>query len=103
MIIMKKQEDYDKEFLRLAIDICNKINKVENSKEFTFGNAQKLINMMCKYFYILVYNDESLRKHLYVVIAQWTVLCWISYGEKELKTGKINTEYLEKTLRIVGE
>ena len=59
----KKQEDYDKEFLRLAIDICYNINKVENSKEFTFGNAQKLINMMCKYFYILVYNDESLRKH----------------------------------------
>lgn len=59
----EKQEEYDKEFLRLAIDICNKINKAENPKNFTFGNAQKLINMTCKYFYILTYNNENLRKY----------------------------------------
>ncbi len=33
-----------------------------NDKKFTFGNAQKLLNMACKYFYVLCYNDSSLRE-----------------------------------------
>lgn len=30
---------------------------------FTFGNAQKLVNMTAKYFYMICYNDKSLRKN----------------------------------------
>ena len=50
------QDEYDKDFLNKTWDICNVCNK-EQSGKFTFGNAQKLINMMLKYFYISSYKD----------------------------------------------
>ncbi len=34
-----------------------------NDDKFVFGNAQKLLNMACKYFYIICYNDSSLREY----------------------------------------
>ena len=44
------------------IEICDEINTKDKSG-FTFGNAQKLINMSAKYFYISVFKcDESYRK-----------------------------------------
>lgn len=54
--IKKEQEDYDNDFYKLADSICEKIN----NNEFTFGNAQKLINMTVKYFYLLAYNDQDM-------------------------------------------
>ena len=33
-----------------------------NVKDFTFGNAQKLVNMAAKYLFIACYADESLKK-----------------------------------------
>lgn len=30
---------------------------------FTFGNAQKLVNMAAKYFHLACYNDKGLRKN----------------------------------------
>lgn len=32
-------------------------------RNFTFGNAQKLINMTAKYFYISTYNDDRVRNY----------------------------------------
>lgn len=66
------QKKYNIEFGRLARTICNEINRLEDERavsegkekrdgDFTFGNAQKLINMLCKYFYILVYDNFELR------------------------------------------
>ena len=36
----------------------------ETSKDgFTFGNAQKLVNMTAKYFYLVCYNNKKIRKN----------------------------------------
>lgn len=34
----------------------------KNNPDFCFGHVQKLINITCKYFYITVYYNSSLRK-----------------------------------------
>lgn len=39
-----------------------KLEDAFNDEKFTFGNAQKLLNMACKYFFILCYNNSSLRE-----------------------------------------
>lgn len=53
------QEMYDEEFLNTTIRVCEYINGKSNSDRFTFGNAQKLINIMLKYFYIVGYKGDS--------------------------------------------
>lgn len=40
------------------IDICEKTKEYG----FTFGNAQKLINMLAKYMYLICYQDEEKRQ-----------------------------------------
>lgn len=57
------QEDYDADFLNVAISICEIINKKANNNEFTFGNSQKLINIMLKYFYITSYGNDHLKEN----------------------------------------
>lgn len=53
------QSDYDKRFITVAESICEEINSKAQKNEFTFGNAQKLINIMMKYYYIHTYNSEK--------------------------------------------
>lgn len=57
------QEEYDKDFLDITFNICDHINHKANNKNFTFGNAQKLVNIMLKYFYIVSYKNDSLKKN----------------------------------------
>ncbi len=52
-----KQSDYDADFLSLANYIVEHINYIDQG-EFTFGNAQKLINMTVKYCYIKYFNGN---------------------------------------------
>lgn len=52
------QQNYDEDFLNTAISICEYINNIAKNNEFTFGNAQKFINIMLKYFYITSYKDD---------------------------------------------
>jgi len=60
-----KKTEYDKAFLKLACNISEQINEVgkklgfEKTNQFTFGNAQKLINITLKYFYILTYQNPA--------------------------------------------
>ena len=56
------QEDYDSDFCELTKKICNLINEKKQESDFKFGNAQKLINMMDKYFYITIFNDSAKRE-----------------------------------------
>lgn len=58
------QNDYDKDYLKTAIEICKIINQKESNGKFSFGNSQKLINMMLKYFYITSYADKD-KKELF--------------------------------------
>ena len=51
------QNCYDKEFVGVAKNITDEINKVDQG-EFTFGNAQKLINMTIKYCYIRFFEGD---------------------------------------------
>lgn len=51
------QEDYDADFRSTSIAVCEIINARAGNSEFTFGNSQKLINIMLKYFYIASYGD----------------------------------------------
>ncbi len=52
----KTEEDYSASLLALSKTICGEINY------FTFGNAQKLINMTVKYFYITTFGEPEKRK-----------------------------------------
>lgn len=59
------QEDYDADFLSTAISVCEIINnnkKEAENPDFTFGNAQKLINIMMKYFYITCYGKKAAKE-----------------------------------------
>lgn len=55
----ESQGDYDKKFLKLADELCSTINnqRLKTNSIFTFGNAQKLINIIVKYLYISTYNN----------------------------------------------
>lgn len=57
------QTDYDAKFLDVSIKLCDEINADPRAVpgEFTFGNAQKLINVMMKYFYGTTYTNVALR------------------------------------------
>lgn len=62
----KKQNDYNDAFLKTAKQVCDIINlKIKERNEsgsFTFGNAQKLLNIMLKYFYITCYGDNNKKR-----------------------------------------
>ena len=60
----KTQQDHDIEYLKVANAICKSINdkKPEDAEDtFSFGNAQKLINMTAKHFYSICYLDPTER------------------------------------------
>lgn len=64
----QSQIDYDNKLIELAKDICNSINNDAKNKwgtrqegHFTFGNAQKLINMIIKNYYICTYKNIKLK------------------------------------------
>ena len=58
------QKEHDDFFLETAIKICDCINQSKQSEnsDFTFGNAQKLINMVVKHFYIIYYYCKNVRE-----------------------------------------
>lgn len=56
-------EEYNKDFLKTAIVLCDEINTQGGNTEFSFGNAQKLINLMVKYFYISSYGDKQKKQY----------------------------------------
>lgn len=45
-----------------TVDVINQVRKDAKDKEFTFGNAQKLVNMTAKYMYLYCYYDTSKRE-----------------------------------------
>ena len=65
---INKDEDsgkvkYDDDFYKLTELICNKISKQIPNNDFTFGNAQKLINITVKHFYLLAYKDPNIKQN----------------------------------------
>lgn len=57
----KSQKIYDNEFLRTTIKVCDIINAKANNNNFTFGNAQKYINIILKYLYIKSYKNDRVK------------------------------------------
>ena len=55
---LKEKEAHDKKFYATIKSILD----YADCNDFTFGNAQKLINMTAKYFYIMCYKNDNLRK-----------------------------------------
>lgn len=57
------KKDHDKAFLETAINVCNAINgytkKPRGAGMFSFGNAQKLINMTVKHVYAHTYSIHT--------------------------------------------
>ena len=50
--------------LAVIKSLCSEENaEVITSNGFTFGNAQKLVNMTAKYMFLSVYNDPKIRKN----------------------------------------
>lgn len=58
----KNQKQHDRKFCKVAKDLCDVFNKKSEESNFTFGNAQKLINMTAKYFYIACFYDLQKRE-----------------------------------------
>ena len=61
----KNQDNHDKFFIKTANSICIEINKErpDNAQDvFSFGNAQKLINMAAKHVYSFCFYDQGLRE-----------------------------------------
>lgn len=57
----KSQEEHDTLFLEIAHKICDAINQNKDREDdFTFGNAQKLLNMTAKHCCIYTYMNPSL-------------------------------------------
>ena len=61
------QESHDLSFLETANSICKEINNKRpcgiNTDIFSFGNAQKLINITVKHIYTFCYQTPSLREN----------------------------------------
>lgn len=58
----RDQVEHDRMFLGLAHRICSAINKKKGrGDDFTFGNAQKLLNMTAKHCFIYTFMDLALR------------------------------------------
>ncbi len=60
------QEAHDSFFIKTANEICKAINEnkpTDAEDIFSFGNAQKLINMMVKYIYSICYYASELREN----------------------------------------
>lgn len=61
----ENQDDHDNFFIKTANSICIEINKEKptDAKDvFSFGNAQKLINMAAKHVYSFCFYDQGLRE-----------------------------------------
>ena len=56
----ESSDSYNAAFLNATINVCDIINR-NPENHFNFGNAQKLINMILKYFFITTYNHEGSR------------------------------------------
>lgn len=58
----QNQVDFDERFVTVAKTLCDEINIQAKNDEFTFGNAQKLINIMMKFFYLHTYGNNVAKK-----------------------------------------
>ena len=65
--------------------INKKIETNGRSGQFTFGNAQKLINIVCKYFYIISYKDSSVREKFKYCHCPMIVFYLKMFGKKNKK------------------
>lgn len=61
--IFTSQDEYDTELLGVISRICDYMNSQKECNKFTYGNGQKLVNMIMKYFYITCYSDDSKKKN----------------------------------------
>jgi hypothetical protein len=59
-----KQTVFDKEHKRICEEICSKYSEIS---EFTYGQAQKWLNMMLKYV-LLIEEDSILKSYLHIPV-----------------------------------
>lgn len=59
-----KQTVFDKEHKRICEEICSKYSEIS---EFTYGQAQKWLNMMLKYV-LLIEGDSVLKSYLHIPV-----------------------------------
>ena len=58
----KEQSEYDKSFYKVIKNINEKINDERgDNRKFSFGNTQKLLNIILKHFYICSYNNAEVK------------------------------------------
>ncbi len=56
------QDEYDKLFFDLALNIKTEVNSKKKNGNWNFGNSQKLINMIIKNLFVICYIDNNQRK-----------------------------------------
>lgn len=59
-----KQTVFDKEHKRICEEICSKYSEIS---EFTYGQAQKWLNMMLKYV-LLIEGDSTLKSYMHIPV-----------------------------------
>ncbi len=59
----RSQSTYDEDFLCATINMSKYINDRKGNEEFTFGNAQKFLNIFFKYLYIISYKNSGIKKN----------------------------------------
>ena len=63
---LNSQKEYDDRFLKIAkivsCEVTKESEKYNGRKDFTFGNTQKLINILLKEYYFNAFNDTKNRE-----------------------------------------
>lgn len=102
----KFNQDFERDFLDVSKYVCDSI------KGFRFGNAQKLINIMLKYVYIMTYPENSGVKKSYFKYchcpmdtimledawenrALWGEKCSVKYNRKDFLRSWSKEEFIE--------
>ena len=99
----ENQDNHDNFFIKTANSICIEINKErpDNDQDvFSFGNAQKLINMAAKHVYSFCFYDQGLREAFrYCHCPLDSIMVnkvWEIYGDrfgKKIRKDKLHDRY----------
>ena len=95
------QDDYNSSFFKLAEDIQSRIKGKKGTRtdcgDFSFGNAQKLINMIIKYLFISTYNADCNKRESFKCChcpmdGQMLIKIWNKKEKEFIENGTIKKE-----------
>ena len=92
-------DSFNNRFLAISQEVCHDINSSDDKEGdgyFTFGNAQKLINILMKYFYLHSYGNEQEKDNFQ--------FCHCPMDQQLLETvWKNRSKLTEETRKLLGK